>query len=106
MEVSGESLRDYRIHDRDILVYKKNVTNRDLKPESICVVYIIATGEMLAKKVRYSEGRVALIAGAEGYKPLYYEPDQIEIRGIVFQRVTLIGPSGGFRKQGDDDIPF
>jgi SOS-response transcriptional repressor LexA len=106
MVVSGNSLADEQIFDGDILIFRTNVTNKDLKRDSICVVYITATGELLAKKVRYSESRVALIPAAEGFDTLYYEPEAIEVRGIVFQFVRRAMPHGGFRKADHDEIPF
>ncbi len=58
--------------------------------EAICVVYIIPTGELVAKKILWAgDGMLTLRASGGGVKDLHFSKDDIEIRGVSigFQRM-------------------
>jgi|GEM_PF-2721616 len=98
--VRGCSLEDEGIYDGDRLIFTKRFTKRDVMFKAICVVFIIATGELVAKKLLFGrDGHVTLRASGGGIKDLSYHADDIEIKGIVtdFQRSV---------RPGDKTIPF
>ncbi len=105
MIVQGESLSDYGIHTSDVLAFRTNVTNRDVKPDSVCIVRILATGELLAKKVVKREGgKVVLKASGGNVKDRYLDADDIEVLGIVFAAQKLTDRFGRF--QVHEDMPL
>src|SRR5438105_2619478 len=49
--VCGVSLENLGIFSGDYLIWKRAFTWREITPDRICIVYIHATGELVAKKV-------------------------------------------------------
>jgi SOS-response transcriptional repressor LexA len=101
LTVRGVSLEEEGIFDGDQLVLKRNFTKRDIKPDTICAVYIQSTGELVAKKVFASpfKGHVILRASGGGLKDIHVPEDDIEIRGVVFAFIRMVGSDGRFPKQ-------
>lgn len=89
MTVRGPSLTEDGIYDGDKLVVCFQFRKQDITAESICVVLIHPTGELVAKKlVRYGD-KVCVRSSGGGIPDELYSWDEIEIRGVVisFQRV-------------------
>lgn len=83
--VRGCSLEDEGIDDGDTLLFTRKFTKRDCMFEAICIVFIIATGELVAKKLRFAgDGMITLRASGGGIKDLHYSGEDIEIRGVAF----------------------
>lgn len=112
----GVSLEDMDIYNGDILIVLKKFTRRDITPDTVCIVYVCATGDLVAKKVIPEANMITLRAANANVSDLHYSPDDIEIRGVVigFQRM-LRGPNppkrqtprNGKRKNiREEDCPF
>lgn len=106
MVVRGRSLEDEGIYDGDVLICRRDFVKRDVKPDTICVVFIRSTGDLVAKKVIEEYGKITLRSSGGGIKDAYYEKDDIEVRGIVFGFQRLKNEFGRFTKPSDSDIPF
>jgi SOS-response transcriptional repressor LexA len=102
--VRGVSLEDEAIFDGDLLILRKNITNKDIARETICAVYIRSTGELVAKKLSYgNHGEyVTLRSSGGGIEDVHYHKDDIEVRGIAigFQRMLRDD------RNLDPNIPF
>lgn len=84
MTVSGGSLARVGILDGDIVLCRKVFHKRDIRNDTVCIVYIPATGEVVAKKIKFREGSLVLrYCGYDGESDRYVSPDEVEIRGIV-----------------------
>lgn len=105
--VRGISLENCGIRDGDLLLLRKDITRKDITPETICAVYIRSTGELLAKKLLYGNrgDHVTLRSSGGGIKDVHYPAEDIEVRGIVFGFQRMRDEYGRFTKEGDG-IPF
>lgn len=84
LEIRGISLEDDGIFDGDIVIYRKHFTHREIKSDTVCIVFIESTGELVAKKVlRNHEGMITLRSSGGGLKDVHHEQESIEVRGIV-----------------------
>ena len=108
MTVNGNSLEDIGIFDGDSVIVKKAFNKREITSKTVCIVYIPANGEVCAKRVRFAEGRVALESCNRDVPPMFFHPDDIEIRGIVIGMHRTPDVTGSFAKGrlSTDDIPF
>lgn len=80
----GNSLTGDGIQDGDLLLFKKNFTKREAI-FNICIVFVIPTGELIAKKVAFGEsGTITLKSSGGNVKDKTYSAEDIEIRGVVF----------------------
>jgi SOS-response transcriptional repressor LexA len=104
LAVSGRSLENEGIKDGDILICRRNITNKDVTHDTICIIYIRPTGELLAKKVVSSNGMVTLRSCGGEVKDKHYQPDDIEVRAIVIGFQRLLNENGRFTR--DETIPF
>jgi SOS-response transcriptional repressor LexA len=86
--VRGLSLTDLGIHDGDTLVISKRFTYRDIDENTICIVFIHPTGELVAKRIIKEANTITLRASGGGLPDKQYRPDEVEIRGIVV-RISL-----------------
>ena len=86
----GPSLNEEGVHDGDLLIFCRQFTIEDVTPETVCIVFIEPTGELVAKKVIFDQAsdQVILRSSGGGIEDVYYQPDEIEIRAVVtdFQR--------------------
>jgi SOS-response transcriptional repressor LexA len=84
MTVNGNSLERVGIFDGDIVLVRRVTSRRQIKRNSICVVYIPSLGEVLAKKITFEDGVIILHhCGLEPREPLAFTTEEVEIRGIV-----------------------
>lgn len=79
-QVDGPSVQEFGIYDGDFVV-----VDRSKNPQSGQIVVAFVNGERLVKKYHVSgEGRVFLVAGHPGYKPLEIkEGMELEVWGVV-----------------------
>lgn len=84
MTVNGDSLERIGIFDGDIVLVRKITSRRQIKRNSVCVVYIPNLGEVMAKKVSFENDYLVLhYCGMQAQPPLYVLASEAEIRGIV-----------------------
>src|SRR5690606_233532 len=60
LTVRGDSLNGLGIYDGDKLICKQAFSRKEIKADTVCVVYLCSTGEVLAKRVRFQEGHLVL----------------------------------------------
>lgn len=85
MIVRGPSLTDHGIYDGDILAYRTNFTNKSITPDSVCVVRVVSTNELLAKKIIViAAEKLALRSSGGGLPDRYFDLHDIEVIGLVF----------------------
>ena len=79
-QVDGPSVQEFGIYDGDFVV-----VDRSKNPQSGQIVVAFVNGERLVKKYHVSgDGRVFLVAGHPGYKPLEIkEGMELEVWGVV-----------------------
>lgn len=85
LTVRGISLSDFNVWDGDRMLIKKRFSWKDIDEDTICVVYIHATGELVAKRIEIGANTLILKASGGGISDLEYSPDEVEIRGIVLE---------------------
>jgi SOS-response transcriptional repressor LexA len=84
MTVRGMSLTDFNVWDGDRMVVKTRFSQwRDIDEDTICVVYIHATGELVAKRIIREANTITLKASGGGIKDIECAIDEVEIRAIV-----------------------
>lgn len=88
--VRGCSLEDLGIIDGDILIFRKTFTKRQCIG-AICIVLILATGELVAKKVLFgNDGMITLRASGGGIRDMQFSGEEIEIKGVAFAVQRMI----------------
>lgn len=98
LTVRGISLSDMGILDGDLLIVRRKFTWRQIKPDTICAIYIHSTGELCAKKIVRGVNTLLLRSTGGNIPDKEVSPDDIEIKGIVF---AVQRPIDGFV-----EIPF
>lgn len=84
LTVSGDSLERVGIFDGDVVLCRKIVSKKQIKPDTVCIVYSPSTGETNAKKISFSGEHLRLkYCGYGDIKDDYVLADEVEIRGIV-----------------------
>ena len=80
LRVRGDSMIDEQIRDGDFVICEKRTQARNGQT----VVALLDTGEATLKKLyRERDGRIRLQPANEAYEPLWVEPDQLQIQGVV-----------------------
>lgn len=83
--VRGLSLTDFNIFDGDQLVFTRQFSQREIDEDTICIVFIHATGELVAKRIEVGANMLTLKASGGGIADKEYSIDEVEIRGIVIK---------------------
>jgi SOS-response transcriptional repressor LexA len=84
MTVNGNSLERVGIFDGDIVLVRQITSKRQIKRNSVCVVYVPSLGEPMAKKVSFDGDYLVLhYCGMDPQEPMYVLAEEAEIRGIV-----------------------
>lgn len=102
LTVRGPSLEDVGILDGDVVLCRKIFSKKKITPDTVCIVYIHATGEVVAKKVAFFGDMVRLLSCGGGIKDIEAHPDAIEIRGIIIgltrhrEEWPFVGSNGDF----------
>ncbi len=86
MTVRGMSLTDFNVFDGDrMVVQTKFSLLRDIDEDTICVVFIHATAELVAKRIIRQANSIILRASGGGISDIECSLDDVEIRGIVLE---------------------
>lgn len=107
MTISGESLTGDGINDGDVLVFRMNHTTRHIKPESVCVVRILPTGELAAKHILRNVGgprKIALRSTHPDYPDRIFDESDVEILGLAFGVQKLADSFGCFPAKSEPRI--
>lgn len=105
--IRGISLESEYIFDGDLLIFSKDFHRRDITPHTVCVVYIIPTGELVAKKVLFDHaGMITLRASGGDIKDLHFAMEDIEIKGIAIGFTRMFDKNHRVPGKFDPDFPF
>lgn len=97
MIVRGPSLTDHGIYDGDVIAYRTNFTNKSITPDSVCIVRVVSTNELLAKKIIVvAPDKLALRSSGGGLKDRYFDLNDIEVIGLVFAAQKVADRYGRF----------
>lgn len=106
MTIYGNSLEGIGIYDGDKVVCKKAFHKKEITPQTICIVYVPQTGEIVAKRVRFL-GKEILLRSCNRESPdIYVDPESVDIRGIVIALHRSPDALGRFDRGYDEDIPL
>jgi SOS-response transcriptional repressor LexA len=105
-EACGMSLSERGIFDGDILIAKKVFKRSEVTANSILIVRVVSTNEILAKTAMYQNQEVRLMASGGGARDTYHEPDDVEVQGLVFQVIKDVGPDGRVKLGEQEEIPY
>lgn len=83
--VRGPSLSDFGIWDGDELVIRTKFAWREIDEDRICIVFIHATQELVAKRIVKGANTITLKASGGGVRDMEYSMDEVEIRAIVIK---------------------
>lgn len=81
-EVRGESLSGLNITDGCYLTFRP-CNFYEVKPGKVYIVYIVSTGELIARCVKLNGDTITLQGANPDYPDRTFEPEEIEIRGLV-----------------------
>jgi SOS-response transcriptional repressor LexA len=84
LRLVGNSLAGSRLCDGDFLICRTKFEMWEIKPDTICAVYINSRNEYQAKRVRLNnDGTVTLLPCNPAFEEKTYFADEIEIHGIA-----------------------
>jgi len=79
VKVTGNSMIDAGIHDKDMLI-----VDRSIKPVDKKVVIAVVNGELTVRRIRVTKGKILLMPENRDYKPLQVEEEMgFEVWGVV-----------------------
>ena len=82
--VSGNSLIERGIRNGDVLICRTRFELSEIKKDTVCVLLILTTGELMAKMIQCNpNGTVTVKSGNVRYANQVYSADEIEIKAIV-----------------------
>lgn len=96
--LEGNSLEGIGIYDGDQVLCQTAVTRKDVKPTSICIVYLLETDETLAKRVIFRNGVITLKSFNPNIADIVLRPDQVQIQGIVLKLLRGPDSEGTFNR--------
>ena len=79
LRVSGESMIDEQIRDGDYVIAERRATARNGET----VVALVRGGEATLKKFYREKNRIRLQPANEAFEPIFVEPEDVQIQGIV-----------------------
>jgi hypothetical protein len=85
LTVRGLSLSDFGIFDGDQLLVKHRPSWTEITEDTVCIVLIHSTGEVVAKRIERGANTLILKASGGGIPDMEYGIDEIEIRSIVIK---------------------
>ena len=106
LTISGNSLEGVGIYSGDRVVCKKAFSKKEITNKSICIVYIPATGEVVAKRIRFSGEWIVLQACNHEVPDIKVKPDDIDIRGVVIALHRGPDEYGRFDRGYEPEFPF
>ena len=106
LTIYGNSLEGVGIYDGDKVVCKKAFSKKEVTKHSICIVYIPATGEIVAKRVRFVDDWLILKSCNDDVPDIKTKPDDVDIRGIVIALHRGPDKYGRFDRGYEPEFPF
>lgn len=80
LSVRGDSMEGAGIFEGDLVVVR-----RQARAEPGSIVVAMVEGAATVKTMRLARGKVVLEAANDAYEPLVFEPDDVEILGVVVE---------------------
>jgi len=106
LTVSGNSLLGIGLHDGDELICKQAFSKKEIGPNTICIVYIPALGEVVAKKIRFVAGELVLRSCNPDVPDIKARENDVDIRGVVIGLHRTPDEYGHFDRGYEPDFPF
>jgi hypothetical protein len=97
--LSGDSLEGIGLFDGDQVLCKTAFGKRDIKANTVCIVYVPKLNGTFAKKVVYKDGNVVLKSFNPNIADQVYGADEVEIQGIVLNLLLGQDASGRFCRE-------
>lgn len=94
--LNGDSLEGIGLFDGDQVICKTAFSKREIKANTICIVYVRPLNDTFAKKIVFKEGNVILKSFNPNIEDKVYGPEEVEIQGIVLQLLLTQDASGKF----------
>jgi SOS-response transcriptional repressor LexA len=102
----GNSLEGIGVFDGDQALCKKAYSKKEIGPHTICIVRVIATSDVFAKKVIFMENMIILRSFNPDIADMFVSPDEVDIQGIVLKILRAPDRLGRFDRGYDDGIPL
>jgi hypothetical protein len=84
MKVNGKSLEAVGIYDGEYVLVRKLFSRKQVKKNTVCVLWLKTLGEVVAKKVTFKNGYLILhYCGLDPEPPLMIPASDVEFRGVV-----------------------
>jgi len=106
LTISGNSLSGVGIFDGDRVVCKKAFSKKEINNNTICIVYIPALGETVAKRIRFVGGYLVLKSCNGEVSDMKMKPEEVEIRGIVIELLRSPDDLGRFDRGYESEFLF
>jgi SOS-response transcriptional repressor LexA len=106
MTVHGTSLQGVGLYENDEVVVKKAFKKEEIKPQTICVVYIHNYGEILAKQLRFRGEHIILKSCHDSVPDFKVQAEDVEVRGIVIRLLRNPDDMGRFDRGYVSEFPF
>lgn len=100
--LTGNSLEGIGIYDGDQVLCKTAFSRKEIKANTICIVYLPDTGETLAKKVIYRKNTVVLKSFHPNVEDMELQPEQVQVQGIVLRLLRRPDDEGRFDRRLPD----
>lgn len=83
LEIKGDSLAGIGIYDGMYLIFRTVFERFEVTPDRICIVRILTTDELIARRVRYHADRLVTLRPANpNYPDTHYFEDEIQVIGL------------------------
>jgi phage repressor protein C with HTH and peptisase S24 domain len=97
--LTGDSLEGIGLFDGDQVLCKTAFSKRDIKANTVCIVYVPKKNETFAKKVVFKDGSVILRSFNPNIADQVYGPEEVEIQGIVLNLLLGQDAAGRFCRE-------
>ena len=106
LTIHGNSLEGIGIFDGDKVVCKKAFSRKEIGRQTICIVYVPALGDIVAKRIQFVGDDLILKSCNNEVPDMKVSPAEVEIRGIVIELLRRPDEYGRFDRGYVNDIPF
>lgn len=97
--LAGDSLEGIGLFDGDQVLCKTAFSKRDIKANTVCIVYVPKLNGTFAKKVVFKDGNVVLKSFNPNIADQVYGPEEVEIQGIVLNLLLGQDAAGRFHRE-------
>lgn len=94
--LDGDSLEGIGLFDGDQVLCKTAFSKREIKANTVCIVYIPEQDDTFAKKVVFKDGNVILKSFNPNIADKVYGADEVVVQGIVIGLLLNPDSSGHF----------